>query len=182
MSRIGRMPISVPNGVTVTIGAENLVTVKGPLGTLEQKFNKDMILELEQGELTVKRPSDEKEHRSLHGLTRTIISNMVTGVTAGFQKELDINGVGYRVAKQGNKIVMNLGFSHQVEMEECDGITLECPNANKIIVKGPDKQKVGQFAANIREKRPPEPYKGKGIKYVDEVIIRKEGKTGAKKK
>lgn len=182
MSRIGKMPISVPNGVNVVIGAENLVTVKGPLGTLEQKFNKDMVLELENNELTVKRPGEDKIYRSLHGLTRTIISNMITGVTAGFTKELEINGVGYRVAKQGNKIVMNLGFSHPVEMEECDGITLECPNPNKIIVKGPDKQKVGQFAANIREKRPPEPYKGKGIKYVDEVIIRKEGKTGAKKK
>jgi len=182
MSRIGKMPISVPNGVTVTIGAENLVTVKGPLGTLEQKFNKDMILKLENNEVTVARPSDEKTHRSLHGLTRTILSNMITGVTSGFSKELEINGVGYRVAKQGNKIVMNLGYSHQVEMEERDGITLDCPTPNKIIVKGPDKQKVGQFAANIREKRPPEPYKGKGIKYVDEVIIRKEGKTGAKKK
>ena len=182
MSRIGKMPISVPNGVTVTIGAENLVTVKGPLGALEQKFNKDMVLKLENNEVTVTRPSDEKTHRSLHGLTRTILSNMITGVTSGFSKELEINGGGYRVAKQGNKIVMNLGYSHQVEMEERDGITLDCPTPNKIIVKGPDKQKVGQFAANIREKRPPEPYKGKGIKYVDEVIIRKEGKTGAKKK
>ena len=182
MSRIGRMPIVIPAGVTVKIGDGNVVTVKGPGGTLENTFNKNMEIEINASEINVKRPNDNKENRSLHGLTRTLISNMVTGVTTGFTKELDINGVGYRVAKQGNKIVMNLGYSHQVEMEEIPGITLECPAQNKIIVKGFDKQLVGQFAANIREKRPPEPYKGKGIKYSTEVIIRKEGKTGAKKK
>ena len=178
MSRIGRMPITVPAGVEVSVAAGNLVTVKGPKGTLTQQLHPAMIIEQNGAEIVVKRPSDAKEHRSLHGLTRTLISNMVVGVNESYKKELDINGVGYRVAKQGNKIVMNLGYSHQVEMEECDGITLECPNANKIIVKGPDKQKVGQFAANIREKRPPEPYKGKGIKYADEHIRRKAGKTG----
>jgi large subunit ribosomal protein L6 len=182
MSRIGRMPIAVPAGVTVDVGSGNVVKVKGPGGSLEQTFNKDMIIEKDGAVINVKRPNDEKVYKSLHGLTRTLLSNMVTGVTAGFTKELDINGVGYRVAKQGKKIVMNLGYSHQVEMEEIPGITLECPTQNKIIVKGPDKNAVGQFAANIRVKRPPEPYKGKGIKYADEVIIRKEGKTGAKKK
>jgi len=182
MSRIGRMPIVIPAGVTIKIGDENVVTVKGPNGTLENTFSKNMTIEATAAEITVKRPNDNKENRSLHGLTRTLISNMVTGVTTGFTKELEINGVGYRVAKQGNKIVMNLGYSHQVEMAEIPGITLECPAQNKIIVKGFDKQLVGQFAANIREKRPPEPYKGKGIKYANEVIIRKEGKTGAKKK
>jgi len=182
MSRIGRMPISIPAGVDVKIGAENNVTVKGPKGTLEQSFNKNMIIKSENGTIIVERPSEEKLYKSLHGLTRTIIANMVTGVTEGFTKELDINGVGYRVAKQGNKVVMNLGYSHPVEMEEIPGIKLDCPTQNKIVVSGPDKQIVGQFAAKIREKRPPEPYKGKGIKYVDEVIIRKEGKTGAKKK
>jgi len=182
MSRIGRMPISIPSGVEIKIGDENVVTVKGKLGTLEQKFNKNMTIKVENNEVLVQRPNDDKENRSLHGLTRTLIANMVKGVTDGFTKELEINGVGYRVAKQGNKIVLNLGYSHPVEMEEIPGIKLDCPSANKITVTGPDKQIVGQFAAKIREKRPPEPYKGKGIKYVDEVIIRKEGKTGAKKK
>ena len=182
MSRIGRMPIPVPNGVDVKIGENNVVTIKGSLGTLENQFNKNMVIKFENNEITVARPNDEKENRSLHGLTRTLIANMVQGVTAGFSKELEINGVGYRVAKQGNKIVMNLGYSHQVEMEEIPGIKLDCPAPNKIVVSGPDKQAVGEFAAKIREKRPPEPYKGKGIKYADEVIIRKEGKTGAKKK
>ena len=182
MSRIGRMPISIPSGVDVKVGVDNLVTVKGSKGTLEQSFNKKMIIKVEDGQVIVSRPSEEKIYKSLHGLTRTIIANMVTGVTEGFTKELEINGVGYRVATQGNKIVMNLGYSHPVEMEEIPGIKLDCPTQNKIVVTGPDKQIVGQFAAKIREKRPPEPYKGKGIKYVDEVIIRKEGKTGAKKK
>lgn len=182
MSRIGRMPISIPNGVDVKIGVDNVVTVKGPKGSLEQSFNKKMVIKVENGQVIVERPSEDKLYKSLHGLTRTIVANMVKGVTDGFTKELDINGVGYRVAKQGNKIVMNLGYSHPVEMEEIPGIKLDCPTQNKIIVSGPDKQAVGQFAAKIREKRPPEPYKGKGIKYVDEVIIRKEGKTGAKKK
>ncbi len=181
MSRIGKMPITVPQGVTVTIGANNEVTVKGPKGELKQQLAKDMILELNGDVLEVKRPSEMKEHKSLHGLTRTLLSNMIVGVTDGFKKELEINGVGYRAAKQGNKLVMNLGYSHQVEMEDPEGITVEVPQPNQIIISGADKQKVGQFAANVREKRPPEPYKGKGIKYVDEHIRRKEGKAGSKK-
>ncbi len=182
MSRIGRMPISIPNGVTVTVGKENEVIVKGAKETLQYTFNKEMIIKVEDGQVVVSRPSEEKIYKSLHGLTRTMIANMIKGVTEGFTKELDVNGVGYRVAKQGNKLVMNLGYSHPVEMEEIPGIKIDCPTQNKIIVSGPDKQSFGQCAAKIREKRPPEPYKGKGIKYVDEVIIRKEGKTGAKKK
>ena len=181
MSRIGKMPITVPQGVTVTIGENNEVTVKGPKGELKQQLAQDMILELNGDVLEVKRPSEIKEHKSLHGLTRTLLSNMIVGVTDGFKKELEINGVGYRAAKQGNKLVMNLGYSHQVEMEDPEGITVEVPQPNQIIISGADKQKVGQFAANVREKRPPEPYKGKGIKYVDEHIRRKEGKTGSKK-
>ena len=181
MSRIGRKPIAIPANVNVTVDG-NKVTVAGPKGTLDSTFHAKMAIAVEAGNVVVSRPDDTNESKALHGLTRTLISNMVTGVSEGFTKDLEVIGVGYRVAKQGNKIVMNLGYSHQVEMEERDGVTLDCPTPNKIIVKGPDKQKVGQFAANIREKRPPEPYKGKGIKYVDEVIIRKEGKTGAKKK
>ena len=181
MSRIGRAPITVPAGVEVSIADNNVVTVKGAKGTLTQQFNANMAIALENGVLTVSRPNDAKENRALHGLTRTLINNMVVGVTEGFKKELDVNGVGYRVAKEGNKLVMNLGFSHQVIMEEKDGITIEVPGPNKIIISGADKQKVGQFAAEVREKRPPEPYKGKGIKYVDEVIRRKAGKTGGKK-
>ena len=182
MSRIGRTPISVPAGVEVKIGDDNLVTVKGPKGTLTQKLSSAMTLTQEGGELHVTRPNDLKENSSLHGLTRTLLHNMVVGVTEGFKKELDVNGVGYRVAKDGKKLVMNIGFSHQVTMEEPEGITIDVPNPNKIIISGADKQKVGQFAAEVREKRPPEPYKGKGIKYTDEVIRRKEGKTGVKKK
>ena len=181
MSRIGNMPITVPAGVTITIGANNEVTVKGPKGELVQQLPKDMILDLNGDTLEVKRPSEIKEHKSLHGLTRTLLSNMVVGVTDGFKKELEINGVGYRAAKQGKKLVMNLGYSHQVEMDEPEGITIDVPQPNQIIISGADKQKVGQFAANVREKRPPEPYKGKGIKYVDEHIRRKEGKAGSKK-
>ena len=181
MSRIGRAPITVPAGVEISIADNNVVTVKGAKGTLTQQFNANMAIALENGVLTVSRPNDLKENRALHGLTRTLISNMIVGVTEGFKKELDVNGVGYRVAKEGNKLVMNLGFSHQVIMEEKDGITIEVPGPNKIIISGADKQKVGQFAAAVREKRPPEPYKGKGIKYVDEVIRRKAGKTGGKK-
>jgi len=181
MSRIGRAPITVPAGVEISIADNNVVTVKGPKGTLTQQFNANMALTMDNGVLTVTRPNDAKENRALHGLTRTLINNMVVGVTTGYKKELDVNGVGYRVAKEGTKLVMNLGYSHQVIMEEKDGITIEVPGPNKIIVNGCDKQKVGQFAAEIREKRPPEPYKGKGIKYVDEVIRRKAGKTGAKK-
>ena len=182
MSRIGKMPISVPQGVEVTIGANNEITVKGKLGTLTETMSADMIIKKDGDTITVSRPSDVKEHRALHGLTRTLIDNMVKGVSEGFTKQLEINGVGYRAAKQGNKLVMNLGYSHQVEMEEPEGIKIDVPQPNQIVVTGFDKQKVGQIAAQIREKRPPEPYKGKGIKYVDEYIRRKEGKAGAKKK
>ena len=181
MSRIGNLPIEVPAGVTVTIGANNEVTVKGPKGELSRQFSQDMIIEQNGNIIEVKRPSDKKEHRALHGLTRTLLNNMIVGTNELFKKELEINGVGYRAAKQGKKLVMNLGYSHQVEMEEIDGITIDVPQPNQIIISGPDKQKVGQFAANVREKRPPEPYKGKGIKYVDEHIRRKEGKAGSKK-
>jgi len=182
MSRIGRKPILVPAGVEVKVEG-SVVTVKGPKGTLTNTFNADMAIAVEGNEVIVTRPSDNKEHRSLHGLTRTLIANMVQGVTEGFKKELQVNGVGYRVQKQGTNLVMNLGFSHQVIMPEIDGITIEVPGPNSIIISGPDKQKVGQFAAEVREKRPPEPYKGKGIKYIDEHIRRKEGKAakGSKK-
>ena len=182
MSRIGRKPILVPAGVEVKVEG-SMVTVKGPKGTLTNIFNADMAIAVEGNEVIVTRPSDNKEHRSLHGLTRTLIANMVQGVTEGFKKELQVNGVGYRVQKQGTNLVMNLGFSHQVIMPEIDGITIEVPGPNSIIISGPDKQKVGQFAAEVREKRPPEPYKGKGIKYIDEHIRRKEGKAakGSKK-
>lgn len=182
MSRIGRKPIVIPAGVEVKVEG-SVVTVKGPKGTLTNTFNDAMAIAVEGNEVIVTRPSDVKEHRSLHGLTRTLISNMVIGVTEGFKKELQVNGVGYRVQKQGTNLVMNLGYSHQVIMAEPDGITIEVPGPNSIIVTGPDKQKVGQFAAEVREKRPPEPYKGKGIKYIDEHIRRKEGKAakGSKK-
>ncbi len=182
MSRIGRMPIEIPAGVEVKIGDNNEVTVKGKVGTLTETMHGDMIIKSDGKTVTVERPSEDKKHKSLHGLTRTLIANMVTGASEGFKKELEINGVGYRAAKQGNKLVMNLGYSHQVEMEEIDGIKIDVPQPNQIVISGPDKQRVGQFAAQVREKRPPEPYKGKGIKYIDETIRRKEGKTGAKKK
>ena len=181
MSRIGRMPITVPAGVTVSIADGNVVTVKGPKGELKRELRPEMIIKQEGTTITVDRPSDDKLHRSLHGLTRTLLNNMVVGVTEGYKKELDVNGVGYRVAKEGKKLTMNIGYSHPVVMEETDGITIEVPSPNKIIISGTDKQKVGQFAAEVRGKRPPEPYKGKGIKYTDEVIRRKEGKTGVKK-
>ncbi len=181
MSRIGKMPISIPNGVDVTLGEGNLVTVKGPKGTLSQKLSEKMAISNDNGAITITRPNDEKENRALHGLTRTLLNNMVVGVTEGYKKELDVNGVGYRVAKEGKKLTMNIGYSHPVVMEEIDGITIDVPSPNKIIINGIDKQKVGQFAAEVRGKRPPEPYKGKGIKYTDEVIRRKEGKTGVKK-
>ncbi len=181
MSRIGKMPISLPNGVEVTLGEGNLVTVKGPKGTLVRQFSDKMILTREDNTILVARPNDEKQNRALHGLTRTLIHNMVVGVNEGYKKELDVNGVGFRVAKDGKKLNMNIGYSHPVIVEEIEGITIEVPGPNKIVVNGIDKQKVGQFAAEIRAKRPPEPYKGKGIKYTDEVIRRKEGKTGVKK-
>ena len=181
MSRIGRMPVAVPAGVTVTLGEGNLVTVKGPKGTLTQRFSPLMGIKQENGELHVSRPNDEKENRALHGLTRALLHNMVVGVTEGYKKELDINGVGYRAAKEGSKLVLTIGYSHPVEVAEIDGITIDVPNPNHIVISGCDKQKVGQFAAEVREKRPPEPYKGKGIKYTDEVIRRKVGKTGVKK-
>ena len=181
MSRIGRMPITVPAGVTVTVADGNVVTVKGPKGELTRALSAEMTIKQEGTMITVSRPSDEKLHRSLHGLTRTLLNNMIVGVTDGYKKELEVNGVGYRVAKEGKNLVMNLGYSHQVIMSEIEGISIEVPGPNKIIISGCDKQMVGQFAAEVREKRPPEPYKGKGIKYVDEVIRRKVGKTGAKK-
>ncbi len=182
MSRIGNKPITVPAGVEVKVGEGNVVMVKGAKGTLVQTVSPEMNIKIDGSTITVERPSDDKMHKSLHGLTRSLVANMVTGVSEGFKKELEINGVGYRAAKQGKKLVMNLGYSHQVEMEEIEGITIDVPQPNQIIISGPDKQKVGQFAAQVREKRPPEPYKGKGIKYVSEHIRRKEGKAGSKKK
>ena len=179
MSRIGRKPINIPAGVEVKF-ENSVMTVKGPKGTLTQKVNPNMTVEINDGIIEVKRPNDDKQNRSLHGLTRTLIANMMVGVTEGYKKELQVNGVGYRCQKQGKQLVMNLGFSHNVVFEDTEDITIEVPGPNSIIVHGADKQKVGQFAAEIREKRPPEPYKGKGIKYVDEHIRRKEGKTGKK--
>ena len=181
MSRIGRAPIAIPAGVEIKVEDNNVVTVKGPKGTLTQQLHPDMVIEKEGNEIIVKRPSDDKAHRSLHGLTRTLLHNMVVGVNETYKKELEINGVGYRAAKEGKNLVMNLGFSHTVTVPEVEGITIEVPAPNKVVIIGCDKQQVGQFAAEVREKRPPEPYKGKGIKYVDEVIRRKVGKTGAKK-
>ena len=180
MSRIGLKPIVIPAGVEVTKDDANTVTVKGPNGTLTQNVNKDITVNIEGSEITLSRPSDDKEHRAMHGLYRALIANMVSGVKDGFKKTLEVNGVGYRVQVQGSKLTMNLGFSHQVIMEAPEGIKIECPSANQIVVSGADKQAVGQFAAQIREKRPPEPYKGKGIKYAEEHIRRKEGKAGKK--
>ena len=181
MSRLGKKPVAIPAGVTVEVAEGNVITVKGAMGTLTKNMHPDMIINVEGNVLTVSRPTDEANHRALHGLTRTLIANMVEGVSKGYSKELDVNGVGFRVEKKGKQLVMRLGFSHEVIMEEIDGITIECPTPNKILVKGTDKQVVGQFAAEVRGKRPPEPYKGKGIKYTTEVIRRKVGKTGGKK-
>jgi len=180
MSRIGRAPITVPAGVEVTVGENNHIVVKGPKGTVERTVAPQMIVEVKEGVMTVSRPNDEKQNRALHGLTRTLLANMVEGVSNGFAKNLEIQGVGYRAVKEGNKLVMNLGFSHQVTMEETAEIQIEVPDANHIVIKGIDKQKVGQFAADVRAKRPPEAYKGKGIRYVGEYVRVKEGKTGAK--
>ena len=177
MSRIGREPIVIPAGVDVTVDGST-VTVKGPKGELSRTVHSNMTVEKKDGQILVSRPNDNKENRSLHGLTRTLIANMVTGVEKGFSKELEINGIGYRAEKKGKDLVLNVGFSHPVVMPEIDGITIDVPAPNKIIISGPDKQKVGQFAAEVREKRPPEPYKGKGIKYASEHIRRKEGKAG----
>lgn len=177
MSRIGREPIVIPAGVDVTVDGST-VTVKGPKGELTRTVHPNMTVEKKDGQILVSRPNDNKENRSLHGLTRTLIANMVTGVEKGFSKELEINGIGYRAEKKGKDLVMNIGYSHQVVMSEVDGISIDVPAPNKIIISGPDKQKVGQFAAEVREKRPPEPYKGKGIKYASEHIRRKEGKAG----
>lgn len=177
MSRIGRKPIAIPAGVEVKIDGST-VTVKGPNGTLTQTVHSNMKVEMNGAEITVTRPDDSNMNKSLHGLTRTLIANMIEGVEKGYSKELEVNGVGYRAAKQGKDLVLNIGFSHQVIMSEIDGISIDVPTPNKVIISGPDKQKVGQFAAEVREKRPPEPYKGKGIKYADEHIRRKEGKAG----
>ena len=180
MSRIGREPITIPAGVEVKIDEHNHITVKGPKGTLERTLVPQMKVENVEGVLHVSRPDDTQSNRALHGLTRSLVNDMVVGVTNGFEKKLEINGVGYRAAKEGKNLVMNLGFSHQIIMSENDDIQIDVPDANHIVIKGIDKQKVGQFAAEVRGKRPPEPYKGKGIKYEYEVIRRKEGKTGAK--
>ena len=180
MSRIGRMPIAIPAGVTVEIAENNKVTVKGPKGTLERVLPSEMDIKMEGSEIVVSRPNDLKKMKSLHGLTRTLINNMVIGVTEGYEKKLEVNGVGYRAQKQGKKLVLSLGYSHPVEMEDPEGLETVLDGQNIIVVKGIDKEKVGQYAAEIRAKRAPEPYKGKGIKYADEVIRRKVGKTGAK--
>ena len=180
MSRIGKLPIDIPAGVDVTIAENNVVTVKGPLGTLSENLPNEMDIAIENNQVVVKRPNDLKKMKSLHGLTRTLIANMVTGVTKGYEKVLEINGVGYRAQKQGKKLVLSLGYSHPVEMEDPEGLETVLEGQNKITVKGINKQKVGQYAAEIREKRKPEPYKGKGIKYADETIRRKVGKTGKK--
>ena len=177
MSRIGKKPVQIPAGVDVAVNG-NHVTVKGPKGSLTRTVHSNMQVALEDGAILVTRPDDTNLNKSLHGLTRTLLHNMVVGVTEGFKKELEVNGVGYRAAKQGKDLVLNIGYSHQVTMSETDGISIEVPAPNKIVISGPDKQKVGQFAAEVREKRPPEPYKGKGIKYADEHIRRKEGKAG----
>lgn len=178
MSRVGKMPIAIPDGVTVTVTPENVVTVKGPKGELVKAMHKDINIAVEDAQVVVTRPSDVKEHRALHGLTRALLNNMVVGVSQGFSKTLELNGVGYRAQLQGKKLVMNLGYSHPVEVEAVDGVDFKLDGTTKVIVEGIDKEKVGAVAANIRSWRKPEPYKGKGIKYSDEVIRRKEGKTG----
>lgn len=180
MSRIGKLPVAIPAGVEIKLEDGNVITVKGPKGTLTRKLADDMNIAIEEGQVVVTRPNDLKRSKSLHGLTRTLINNMVIGVTQGYEKTLEINGVGYRAQKQGKKLILSLGYSHPVEMEDPEGLESVLDGQNKITIKGIDKQKVGQYAAEIREKRKPEPYKGKGIKYADEVIRRKVGKTGKK--
>ena len=180
MSRIGKLPIEVPSAVTVTVAEGNVVTVKGPKGTLEKALPKKMGIEFKDGVLTVTRPDESRESRALHGLTRALLFNMVEGVNNGFKKELIVTGVGYRAALQGKQLVMNIGYSHQVTVDPVDGITIEVPEPNRVVILGADKQVVGQFAADVRAKRPPEPYKGTGIRYSDEVVRRKEGKAGLK--
>ena len=180
MSRIGKMPIAIPAGVTVSVAENNTVTVKGPKGELTRTLPKEMTIKQEDGKVEISRPSDDKKEKALHGLTRALLHNMVVGVSEGFSKTLEINGVGYRAAKEGQNLVMHLGFSHTVTVSENADIQIDVPNPNQVIIKGIDKEKVGQFAAEVRAKRPPEPYKGKGIKYDYEHIRRKEGKTGAK--
>ncbi|MDR0838281.1 MAG: 50S ribosomal protein L6 [Oscillospiraceae bacterium] len=180
MSRIGKNPIAIPAGVTITVGEGNFVTVKGPKGELSRAIRPEITVDIAGDTINVTRGDDLPQHRAYHGLSRSLLANMVTGVTDGFKKELEVNGVGYRAAKEGKKLVMNLGYSHQVIVEETDAITIDVPAPNRIVINGIDKQAVGQFAADVRKKRPPEPYKGKGIKYAGEVIRRKEGKTGAK--
>lgn len=180
MSRIGRLPIAIPQGVTITVSDDNVVTVKGPLGTLSEKIQKDITIQIEGAVLSVTRPTDQKQHRSLHGLSRSLINNMVVGVTQGYVKKLSIVGVGYKAAKQGKKLDLALGFSHPVVLEDPDGISTEVPQQTEILVKGIEKALVGNYAAKIRALRPPEPYKGKGIRYADEKVRRKEGKTGKK--
>ncbi|MCU9594046.1 50S ribosomal protein L6 [Caldibacillus thermolactis] len=178
MSRIGKKPIEIPSGVTVTVNDDNVVTVKGPKGELTREFNKDMNISIEDNVITVTRPSDSKEHRTIHGTTRANLANMIEGVSKGFEKALELIGVGYRAQKQGNKLVLNVGYSHPVEFTPEAGLEIEVPSNTKIVVKGYDKEKVGALAANIRQVRPPEPYKGKGIRYEGEYVRRKEGKTG----
>ncbi len=180
MSRIGKLPIAIPQGVEVKIADDNTVSVKGPKGQLVKKMSEEINIAIEDGKVVVTRPSDQKMHRALHGLTRALVNNMVEGVSKGFERVLDINGVGYRAAKAGNKLTLTMGYSHPVEMDDPEGVTTEVPAPNKILVKGADKEKVGIHAANIRAVRKPEPYLGKGIKYAEEVIRRKEGKTGKK--
>ena len=180
MSRIGRAPITVPTGVEIDISDANIVTIKGPKGTLVREIDPDIKITVDNSVMNVTRPSDMPRHRSMHGLSRTLLNNMIVGVTDGYKKELDIVGVGFRAIKEGKKLVMNLGYSHQVIIEETDSIAIDVPAPNKVIISGIDKQEVGQVAADIRKKRPPEPYKGKGIRYATEVVRRKEGKTGAK--
>ncbi len=179
MSRIGKMPVLIPDGINVKLGKDNTLTVKGKAGTLTKQFHKDMIIKIKDNKVFIQRPSDIKKHKALHGLTRSLINSMVEGLSNGFQKVLEINGVGYRAQKHGKKLVLNVGYSHPIEMEEPEGITVEVPEPGKIIVKGIDKQVVGEFAAKIRDKRKPEVYKGKGIRYENEIVKLKEGKTGA---